>query len=93
MDDTTDPFDGIGSSTATETAPREARPDSGGDGLRHIICVECYPAFDGALEAPQDAVCICGHRIREGDPRPPGDAPQCILCNELRTHHNATVHG
>lgn len=62
------------------------------DHLRHIVCVVCYPAFRGAEWAPHDAVCICGKLLRKGD-RPGGaDAPECILCNELRDHHYATLH-
>jgi len=80
-----------------ETAPT-SRPvladtdDEGGDHLRHIVCMICYPAFDQALEAPHDAVCLCGKRLLKGDKRGAGDAAQCILCNELRDHHYATAH-
>lgn len=77
----------------TTTATTDPVPSSGdGDRLRHIICVRCFPAFDGAREAPQDAVCICGKPVRAGDRRPPGGAMECILCNELRGHHNRERH-
>ena len=63
-----------------------------GDRLQHIVCMICYPAFEQALQAPHDAVCICGKQLRKGDMRGARDAPQCIICNELRDHHYATVH-
>lgn len=66
--------------------------DDGGDRLQHIVCMLCYPAFDQALRAPHDAVCLCGKQLRKGDMRGARDAPQCILCNELRDHHYTTVH-
>lgn len=62
------------------------------DHLQHIVCMICYPAFDQALRAPHDAVCICGKQLRKGDMRGARDAPQCILCNELRDYHYATEH-
>jgi hypothetical protein len=78
----------------TTTAPVvEATPSIGeGDHLRHIICVRCFPAFDGALEAPHDAVCICGKPVRAGERRPDGNAMECFLCNELRSHHDRDGH-
>jgi hypothetical protein len=82
-----------GPATTTRTRPDVA--DSEGDAadhLRHIICVDCYPAFQGSLEAPHDAVCICGKPVLKGDKPKPSRAPQCILCNELRDHHSATLH-
>ena len=74
---------------ATAAAAAEAEADVS-DHLRHIICVVCHPAFDGALEAPHDAACICGRPVRKGDRRNPTDTAQCILCNELWNHHAAT---
>jgi len=71
---------------------REAVKADEGDHLRHIICVACYPAFEGSREAPHDAVCICGKPVRKGDRRNPTDTAQCILCNELWNHHSSTVH-
>ncbi len=67
---------------------------STGDGarLRHIICVRCFPSFDGASEAPHDAVCICGKPVRAGDRRPEGSAMPCVVCNELRGHHESERH-
>ena len=62
------------------------------DHLRHIICMTCNPAFDGAREAPHDAVCVCGKRIRKGERRNPARAAHCILCDDLWPHHNATAH-
>jgi hypothetical protein len=66
--------------------------DEAGDRLQHIVCMLCYPAFEQALRAPHDAVCICGKQLRKGDMRGAPDAPQCILCNELRDHHSGTMH-
>lgn len=60
--------------------------------FRHIVCVLCYPAFRGTRQAPQDAVCICGKRLRAGDNPAPASAPQCILCNELADNHFAVAH-
>jgi hypothetical protein len=62
------------------------------DHFRHIICVQCYPAFNRSREAPHDAVCICGKRLNKGDTPAPSDAAQCILCNEMWKHHLDTVH-
>lgn len=67
-------------------------PGEQGDHLRHIICITCYPAFDGAREAPHDAVCVCGKRIHQGDRRNPTGA-HCVLCDELWRYHNDTAHG
>ncbi|QMU77071.1 hypothetical protein GXW83_16515 [Streptacidiphilus sp. PB12-B1b] len=80
-----------GTTRATEAAEaaESVEPD---DHLRHIICMTCFPAFDGARQAPHDAVCVCGRRIRKGDRRNPADTAQCILCNELWRHHKATAH-
>ena len=92
------------STTAGSTAPPDSQPltapaaeesrttTEGGDRLRHIICIVCYPAFAGAGEAPSDAVCICGRPVRRGDRRNPADAVQCVMCNELRGHHDRTTH-
>jgi hypothetical protein len=78
--------------TAPASRPTLADTDDEGDHLRHIVCMLCYPAFDQALEAPHDAVCLCGKRLYKGDKRAANDAPQCILCNELRDHHYAMAH-
>jgi hypothetical protein len=74
-----------------ETLEAETQ-DNRDDHLRHIICVTCYPAFDGAPEAPQDAVCVCGKRIRRGDKRKPAGTAHCILCDELWAHHSESAH-
>jgi hypothetical protein len=75
--------------------PAESAADAkskGDDRLRHIICIVCYPAFDGALEAPHDAECVCGRPVRAGDRRNPAATAQCVLCDGLWAHHAATVH-
>ena len=84
----------VGRGAAAPTAePAPADIDGEGDDrLRHIVCMLCYPAFEQAPEAPHDAVCLCGKHIKKGDRRTPSDAPQCILCNELRDHHYTTAH-
>jgi hypothetical protein len=74
-----------------ETLEAETR-DHQDDHLRHIICIACYPAFDGTREAPQDAVCVCGKQIRKGDRRNPAATAHCILCDELWQHHTSTAH-
>ncbi len=74
-------------------ATADPLPSTGeGDRLAHIICVRCYPAFDGAREAPQDAVCICGKPVKAGDRRPEGSATRCVVCRELRGHHERERH-
>ena len=60
--------------------------------FRHIVCVLCYPEFVGTRQAPHDAVCICGKRVRAGDAPGPSTAPQCILCNEMLGGHFAVAH-
>lgn len=92
---------------ATRSAgPQQARPaapvidqpdtaktdDDVSDHLRHIICMLCYPAFAESRQAPHDAICICGKRLRKGVIPAPSTAAQCILCNELWEHHRSTVH-
>jgi hypothetical protein len=79
---------------AMKTLTRPETTDGNGDvdHLRHIICVVCYPAFEGTREAPQDAVCICGKAIFKGDIPNPRTAPECVVCNELCDHHYATEH-
>ncbi len=78
--------------TGRAPAAEESRTADGDDRLRHIICILCYPAFDGTREAPADAVCICGRPVRRGDRRNPADTVQCVMCNELRGHHDRTMH-
>ncbi|MEY9877590.1 hypothetical protein ABH931_007114 [Streptacidiphilus sp. MAP12-33] len=80
------------SAPATRATPDPARSTGASDRLRHIICVRCYPAFDGARVAPQDAVCICGKPVRAGDRRPEGGAMPCVVCDELRGHHDSERH-
>ncbi|WP_152626234.1 hypothetical protein [Streptacidiphilus carbonis] len=80
---------------ADPTTAAAAKPEAStgdGDQLRHIICVRCFPAFDGVLRAPHDAVCICGKPVRMGERRPGGDVMHCILCDELRDYHNREKH-
>ena len=76
------------------TIPAEEPIRSTGDGdrLRHIICVRCFPAFDGTREAPHDAVCICGKPVRAGEQRPTGNTMDCVMCNESRGHHDRERH-
>ncbi|QMU70530.1 hypothetical protein [Streptacidiphilus sp. P02-A3a] len=74
-----------------ETAETDRRSDPD-DHLRHIVCMTCYPEFEGTQEAPRDAVCVCGKRIRKGDRRNRAGRAHCILCDELWAHHNATAH-
>jgi hypothetical protein len=74
-----------------ETVEAELQEDDG-EHLRHILCTTCYPAFEGAREAPQDAVCVCGKRIRAGDRRNSRGNAHCVLCDGLWPHHNATAH-
>ncbi|MFC1411807.1 hypothetical protein ACEZCY_21360 [Streptacidiphilus sp. N1-12] len=90
--DTTAPRTGFGSPVRKDTAREESQSTDPGDRLRHIICTTCFPAFAGTREAPHDAVCVCGKPVRKGDPRSPQNAMQCILCNELLGHHEATAH-
>ncbi len=78
--------------TAPSSRPDLRADDEDGDHLRHIVCLLCYPAFDQALEAPHDAVCLCGKLLREGEKRGDRNAPQCILCDELREFHYTTAH-
>lgn len=54
--------------------------------------VRCFPAFDGAGEAPHDAVCICGKPVRAGECRPEDNAMECLMCNDLRGHHERQRH-
>ena len=72
------------------TVPADTDRDDA-DHLRHIICVLCYPAFDGATVAPHDAQCVCGKMLRKGD-RPSPKAAHCILCDELWEPHSAATH-
>ncbi|HEX4102688.1 MAG TPA: hypothetical protein VHY21_19445, partial [Pseudonocardiaceae bacterium] len=82
-----------GPATDAPPSPRAARTNRRDDDhLRHIVCITCYPAFAGTREAPHDAVCICGKLIQKGDAASPNTAPHCIMCDELREHHLATVH-
>jgi len=66
--------------------------DSSGDRLSHLVCFLCYPAFDGALKAPHDALCLCGKPVHRGEmPGKPG-APPCVVCDELWVDHRALTH-
>jgi hypothetical protein len=87
------PAPGAGRVTTTIREPRPTDSERGDDKLRHIICMACYPAFEGTREAPHDAVCICGKLIRKGDSAGPDSAQQCIVCNALRERHFETRHG
>ncbi|MBR7825576.1 hypothetical protein KDK95_04605 [Actinospica sp. MGRD01-02] len=69
-----------------------SRSDSADDGLRHIICFLCYPAFETQPVAPHDAQCICGKRVKKGDAPASRAAPQCILCDELAEGHYRRLH-
>jgi hypothetical protein len=87
-----EPSTGGGPSTWKEARPAESQTPDDGDRLRHIICVSCFPAFAGTQEAPHDAMCICGKPVTRGDRRSPDNSAQCIICNELLSHHTATAH-
>lgn len=77
----------------TTLAPEQERvADSAGDRLSHLVCFLCYPAFEGALKAPHDALCLCGRQVRRGEsPGKPGAQP-CVVCDELWVDHRALTH-
>jgi hypothetical protein len=77
----------------TADSTREAeKTDSARDRFGHLVCFLCYPAFDGALKAPHDAVCLCGKPIRRGEaPGKPG-AELCVVCSKLWLDHRALTH-
>jgi hypothetical protein len=84
----------VGQAPGTARSVRTAETDQEiDDHFRHIICVLCYPEFEGTRQAPHDAVCICGKRLAKGASPAPVAAPQCILCNEMYDHHFAVAHG
>lgn len=76
----------------TEFDRSAKRDDQPGDGLRHIICFVCYPAFEYQPVAPHDAECICGKPVKKGDPPALSSAPQCILCDEMAEGHYRRRH-
>jgi len=84
-----------GTATGADTADApdvEKIPDGAGDRLSHLVCFLCYPAFDGAVKAPHDAVCLCGKPVHRGEAPGKPDAPPCIVCNELWRDHRALTH-
>lgn len=82
----------VGQEPGTARSVRSEADHEIDDHFRHIVCVLCNPAFEGTRQAPHDATCICGKRVREGDAPGPASAPQCILCNELIDHHFTVAH-
>lgn len=82
----------VGQEPGTARSVRTEADHEIDDHFRHIVCVLCYPEFEGTRRAPHDAVCICGKRLRAGDAPGPATAPQCILCNELVDHHFSVAH-
>ena len=81
-----------GTSSGLVVRPSVSSFDLRVQSFRHIVCVLCYPEFVGTRQAPHDAVCICGKRVRAGDAPGPSTAPQCILCNEMLGGHFAVAH-
>jgi hypothetical protein len=83
---------GAASEAEAANAPEVDKLANSGDRLGHLVCFLCYPAFDGALKAPHDAVCLCGKPVRRGEtPGSPG-AQLCVVCGELWLDHRALMH-
>ncbi|HET9172935.1 MAG TPA: hypothetical protein VFN97_26140 [Actinospica sp.] len=76
----------------TETDPWLGDDAAIGDGLRHIVCYLCYPAFAEQKVAPHDAECVCGKPLRAGDSPGPDTAPDCVLCDEMADPHYRRLH-
>ena len=85
---------GVKAGADTSRAPDTDKiADSNSDRLSHLVCFLCYPAFDGALNAPHDAACLCGKPVRRGEvPGEPG-APACVVCDQLWIDHRTLKHG